>query len=505
MFHYIISHAKPFWLHLTYFIVVSLLGYMALKVSKPNTNANDLSNFDLFFTSVSASTVSSMTALEMEVFSNDQLIVMTILMILGGEVFTSMLGLLLRRCKSLSNESKKIDNTSQPTINSIELGTINQMLPLPSNTRGSSFNIESFISADDWSSKYNNSIKCLGYVVLGYIITMHLVGSTLVTMYISLTPSASNVLERKGLNLHTFSFFIVVSTFASCGFAPTNENMMVFRKNPGLLLILMPQVFLGNSLYPPFLRFVIWVLERFTKRKEFDYMLNNYQELKYGHLLSSKKCWYLTATTLAFVVLQFALFCAMEWSSGVMEGMSSYQKIVGSFFQTANIRHSGESIVDISLLSGAVLVLFTVMMYLPAYTSFLPINDKQEEALKNNATMKKQNKKKIVENMLFSQLSYLVIFVIVICITERKSLKEDPLNFNVLNIVFEVISAYGNVGLSTGYSCKRRLKIDGNCEDKFYGFCGRWSNGGKFTLILVMFFGRLKIFNMHGGKAWTML
>ena len=41
--------------------------------------------------------------------------------------------------------------------------------------------------------------------------------------------------------------------------------------------------------------------------------------------------------------------------------------------------------------------------------------------------------------LLVSQLSYLVIFIILICITESKSLKEDPLNFNVLYITLEVI------------------------------------------------------------------
>ncbi|PPS03821.1 hypothetical protein GOBAR_AA16858 [Gossypium barbadense] len=75
-------------------------------------------------------------------------------------------------------------------------------------------------------------------------------------------------------------------------------------------------------------------------------------------------------------------------------------------------------------------------------------------------------------------------------------MKEDPLNFTPFNIVFEVISAYGNVGYTMGYNCKLRLKDGANCEDKWYGFVGRWSDAGKTILIVVMLFGRLKRYNM---------
>ncbi|KAF2577126.1 hypothetical protein F2Q70_00009181 [Brassica cretica] len=126
-------------------------------------------------------------------------------------------------------------------------------------------------------------------------------------------------------------------------------------------------------------------------------------------------------------------------------------------------------------------------------------NKKEEE---NDSGYEKGGKK---SGLVVSQLSFLVICIFLISITERQKLRRDPLNFNVLNITLEVVSAYGNVGFTTGYSCERRLNVsDGGCEDAGYGFAGRWSSSGKFILIIVMFYGRLKQFTAKSGRAWIL-
>ncbi|KAK2997740.1 hypothetical protein RJ639_025605, partial [Escallonia herrerae] len=509
LYRYVVLRVNPFSLQVFYFVSVSSVGFWVLKAFKPRTNNFKPRDFDLFFTSVSATTVSSMSTVEMEVFSNAQLLVLTALMFVGSEVFTSMVGLHLVRsnlwrsrknqCKVNSSGSDLGLSSPTDSLNEVELGTI-EAARADSERSRSHFDIfQGAIMTLDRENLRQDSVKFLATVVLGYLVVINVVGVVSVLVYIAAISSAKDVLKKKGLRTFTFSVFTTVSTFASCGFVPTNENMTVFSKNSGLLLILIPQVLLGNTLFPSCLRFCIWFLGKFVKKGEARYLLKNTEEIGYLHLLPGLHSSLLVVTVLGFILVQFILFCSMEWNSAALGGLNSYQKVIGTLFQTVNARHTGETIVDLSTIAPAILVVFVVMMYLPPYTSFLPTKSDREWALKSEG-----RKKRSGENFIFSQLSYLAIFIVLICITERKKMKEDSLNFNVLNIVVEVISAYGNVGFSTGYSCSRQLKPDGSCEDKWFGFAGKWSDEGKLILIIVMFFGRLKKFNMEGGKAWKL-
>lgn len=295
----------------------------------------------------------------MEVFSNTQLVILTILMFIGGEVFTSFLGLQFMSVTKNGQENKEVSANSDPELNQIELGFVNnpQIVDEKQDT-----NLESGIKSLSNVHLKHNSIKFLSRVVLCYLLIFHLGGSILISLYILLVPSAREVLKEKGLQVQIFSVFTTVSTFTNTGYIPTNENMAVFNKNSGLLLLLVPLVLFGNTLYAPCLRFVIWVLEIVTKREEFGYLLKNFGELGYSHLLSSMHCLCLTATVFGFILVQLILFCSLEWNSEGLNGLHSYQKLVGSLFQVVSSRHSGENVVDLSILSPAILVLFIVMM-----------------------------------------------------------------------------------------------------------------------------------------------
>ncbi|XXG51459.1 hypothetical protein AAC387_Pa03g0015 [Persea americana] len=479
------------------------LQHLVLKVLNPRSTVSYMpKNLDLFFMSVSATTVSSMGTIEMETFSNTQLLVLTLLMLLGGEVFTFMVGLRFTMAKFKKHDTieNKIDpiDVQLSSVNSTEVEENQTEVGLP-------------IRNDADSEKLGSEglrYRCLRYldlVVMGFLLVVHVAGSSSILVYLSRVSSAREVLKKKHIQMQIFAVFTTVSTFTNCGFIPTNENMVIFQKNSGLLLLLIPQVLFGNTLFPPCLRLVMWVLRKLTKRVEFDYILKNPGEFGYDHLLPGVHCLFLTCTVLGFIVVQSILFSCLEWHSVALSGLSSYQKIVGALFQSVNSRHAGESMVDISTLSSAILVLYVVMMYIPPYTSFLPTEEDGEASSSWENGQRGSKRRGWAKRLQLSQLSYLVICIVLICIIERKKMSQDPLNFNVLNIVIEVISAYGNVGFSTGYSCQRQLKHDSSCKDAWTGFVGRWSSQGKLILIFVMFFGRLKKFSRKGGRAWKLL
>ncbi|KAF0932637.1 hypothetical protein E2562_011943 [Oryza meyeriana var. granulata] len=483
---FIAFHLSRLLFHLAYFLIIDILGFVALVVLRPSNHEYNPRYVDMFFLSTSAVTVTGLATIQMEDLSSSQIVVLTLLMFLGSEMFLSFLGLVLESSKQNKHDP---ENRRVSSVTVCEQSQLEEAIPQTPSTNSTDIK--------------KSCLKYLVFVVLAYMIIILATGSLLVFMYIAHVASARDVLTRKSINKALFSVSVTVSSFTNGGLMPTNESMAVFSSNNGLLLLLTCQILAGSTLFPVFLRLVIWASRglRLAKAEEPDFIMNNTRAVGFNHLLPNTKTAFLAALEIALVAMTVMLFCCLNWDSAVFAGLTSLQKITNALFMAVNARQAGENSIDCSLVAPAALVLFMVMMYTPALTKFFSAcEDHKQSGPEHNNRTKKGNA--FVKMMTLSPLALNAAVIMLICITERRSISTDPLNFSTFNIIFEVISAYGNIGLSTGCSCSRLLQLLLHpekkgivCHEKPYSFSGWWSDPGKLVLVLVMLYGRLRGFH----------
>lgn len=83
-----------------------------------------------------------------------------------------------------------------------------------------------------------------------------------------------------------------------------------------------------------------------------------------------------------------------------------------------------------------------------------------------------------IQGQVAHDIWFLVLAVLAISTIETRHFLADPLTYSPFNVIFEVVSAYGTVGISTGL------------PNAAYSFSGGCYTGSKLVLCLVMLRGR---------------
>lgn len=94
-----------------------------------------------------------------------------------------------------------------------------------------------------------------------------------------------------------------------------------------------------------------------------------------------------------------------------------------------------------------------------------------------------------IRRQLAYDIWWLVACIFLICIIEHETLKTHEPGFSIFSVIFEVISAYGTVGLSLG------VPYDN------YSFSGTWHVLSKLVLLTVMLRGRHRVLPMAIDRA----
>lgn len=263
--------------------------------------------------------------------------------------------------------------------------------------------------------------------------------------------------------------FHSVSAFNNAGFSLFTDSLMSYHHDTISLLTISLLVIFGGIGY-----FVI--IELYENKKSSKILTIHTRIMIYG--------------TIILILLGMILFLSMEWNNPKTFGtLSFYEKILNSFFLSVNFRTSGFNSIDIGSLKDSSLFFSTVFMMIGGgqgstaggikittiavliITVFFILKDSNQEPSIFKRTIDQKMINKALTIIVFS--SFFVLFCTVVLVETQ--------NLPFIKILFEVVSAFGTVGLSAG-------------NGDILSFSQQFDTFGKSIIIILMLSGRLGIF-----------
>lgn len=262
------------------------------------------------------------------------------------------------------------------------------------------------------------------------------------------------------------SVFHSVSAFCNAGFSLFSTSFSSFLGDAYINLIMIFLIIIGGIGFV-----VILELPRLLRRKP-----------PYRVSIQTKVA---LTVSLSLILIGATVFLFSE-GNNAMDGLSGKEKILGSVFQSVTTRTAGFNTLNIGKLATPTLCFFVFLMFIGASpgstgggiktctfgvllaTAFSMLKNRDRVSMFKRTIPKDVVRKALV--VLFLALTWIFVAALLLAVTE--SGKAASLDNFFLRVLFEVTSAFGTVGLSTGIT-------------------STLSMAGKVIIICTMFAGRV--------------
>ncbi|KAK4542812.1 hypothetical protein LTR36_006188 [Oleoguttula mirabilis] len=257
----------------------------------------------------------------------------------------------------------------------------------------------------------------------------------------------------------------------------------------------------------------------------------------YTNLFPAQHTWWLLASVTALNGVDWAAFEILNINNAALyQALPERYRVIDGLFQAFAVRSGGFYVVSIPSLRISLQVLYVVMMYISVYPVVITmrnsnvyeerslgiyaedreegeeaatVQEREDSTAKRTAgeggsspgfsllrrakTLRDQlapgtaahaeeSNSRFVRQQLRAQLAHdawwIALALFLIMIVESAHFARDPATYSVFNFLFEIVSAYGCVGISVGLP-----GVD-------YSFCGGWHTLSKLVLCAVMLRGR---------------
>lgn len=365
------------------------------------------------------------------------------------------------------------------------------------------------------------SIKLLCRILVIYYAGFLILSFVLIVPWVLHQSHYKAIIRENGVSPTWWGFFTAMSAFTDLGITVTRDSMLSFNKAVYPLVVMMWFIIVGNTGFPVLLRFIIWVLFKLSPElsqfKENLGFLLDHPRRCFTLLFPSAATWWLLATLVALNGIDLVLFIILDFGSAVLRPLARGFRVLDGLFQAVSTRTAGFTVVDLSKLHPAIQVSYMLMMYvsvLPLAISIRRTNVYEEQSLglygemttedtsstdystdsegsSDSGSRRKKKKKKqgkdsnesFIGAHLRRQLSFDIWFLFlglfIICLCEGGKIQDTSKpEFNVFAVLFEIVSAYGTVGLSLGF------------PNTNTSFSGQFTTLSKLVIIAMLIRGR---------------
>ncbi|PQE19086.1 cation transporter protein [Rutstroemia sp. NJR-2017a BBW] len=351
------------------------------------------------------------------------------------------------------------------------------------------------------------AISLLAWIVPIYWILWQFLGGLGLALYFGYNKAS--VAEENGINPWWLGIFNAISAFNNSGMSLLDANMIPFRTSVYTLITMGLLILAGNTAYPIFLRLIIRTLLKlltyFSPSSPHIPTLTfilRYPRRVYTNLFPRTQTLWLLFMILTLNAIDWAAFELLNINNPSVASIPGHFRILDGLFQALAVRCGGFYIISMTELRIGLQLLYVIMMYISAYPVIItmrhsnvyeeqslgiypshhPESDSPSSDSKQPPSLHPSQSRAFISLQLRSQLSHdlwwLVLATLLITCIEVSHFEADPVTYSVFNIIFEVVSAYGCVGISTGLPGKN------------YSFSGGWHTASKLVLCAVMLRGR---------------
>ena len=411
---------KPAQLLVITFVMTILIGTFLLTMPLSTKSGQGLDFVDALFTATSATCVTGLAVKDTGTFFSlfGQIVILVLIQVGALGIMTFSVTLFMAAGKKLSNKQAM---AMQDVLDQDSMAGILELV--------------GFIA------KMTIFLELLGAIFL----------------YVGFEPYIS----APGQRLYV-SLFHSISAFCNAGFSLFSDSLMSYAKDPLINITISLLIICGG------IGFIVVkdINDKYVKRK---------RPMSLGLKLHTK---IVVAMTAILLLAGTVLFYVAE-NNHILKGMNVKDKVLISFFQSATARTAGFNSVDIGALGNASIFMLIILMFVGASsgstgggiktTTFWILIKAFFGNLRNKEHLNSFNRKipdstvgKAIAVFILS-LALVIVFMYLLSITEHTTFRD---------LIFEVVSAFGTVGLSCGITAKLSVP-------------------GKFLITILMFLGRV--------------